>query len=198
MTSSVLGLGAAALGSASFGSKAKEKMVNTPMPSYKDYLSGYMNTMLGDVEKPRKAANALLETGSVLGAKGQFYYGSAPEKTPKGSLVLRGPDISYQTTDKSGSAHATMPTYQVVNLNKLISQATAQSTPQAPASTETPQLTLDLTQGGKKNVLNRADIKYAKEQGATGQEIRQAVESQDIRMSARAKARLYKENKDKK
>lgn len=187
-------MGAATLGADSMSGvikPKKQKMVKTPMPSYEDYLAGYMNTMMGGGPKKGQGSyTALMGGGPVLGKSGQFYYGKAPEKIPQGSMVLRGPDVNYQTADKwSGSTNKTMPTFQVVQMAAPVSQGTP---------TEKPQLSLDLTRGGKANVLNRADIKYAKEQGATRKEIRQAVETGDIRMSARAKARLYKENKDKK
>lgn len=68
-----------------------------------------------------------------------------------------------------------------------------------PESTATPKaselLGLNLAVGGKADVLNRKDIKDALESGMTKKEIRKEVKEQDIRMSAKAKAQLFKKKK---
>lgn len=51
---------------------------------------------------------------------------------------------------------------------------------------------LNLAAGGSADILNRKDIRAAKESGMTRKEIRQAVKEGDVRVSAKAKAALYK------
>lgn len=171
------------------GKQKQTKMVNAPQPSYEDYMRGLGAAIMGTAPNPKQAYENYYK-GNVLGGSGQFYYGKAPEKVPQGSLVLRGPDVQYQGYSKvgGGSFNASMPTYQVIQAAALAPQGAADGR-QKPA--------IDLSRGGKANVLNRADIKYAMEQGATRKEIRQTAEAQGIRMSAKAKARLYKEKKEK-
>ena len=51
---------------------------------------------------------------------------------------------------------------------------------------------LDLGVGGSGDVLNRKDIRAARESGMSRRDIRQAVKEGDIRMSAKARAQLFK------
>lgn len=57
------------------------------------------------------------------------------------------------------------------------------------------QSSLNLAVGGPSNMLNTKDIKAARQEGMSNKEIRQAVRSEDIQMSARARARLFKDKK---
>lgn len=51
---------------------------------------------------------------------------------------------------------------------------------------------LDLGVGGRGDVLNRRDIRAARESGMSRRDIRQAVKEGDIRMSAKARAQLFR------
>jgi len=191
MSSSVLGLGAATLGAMSEGMSAmsgvikpkKQKLVKAPQPSAEDYMKGYINLLMGNTkatEEQRVAASFGKE--GVLGASGQFYYGQAPTKIPEGSVVVQGPGVQMQgRTVNAGSYNYTMPTYQILQAQGM-----------APAA---PKTSLYLGRTGSEDVLNRGDIKYAMKQGATRQEIKQAVKERDIKMSAKAKAKLFKNSK---
>lgn len=188
MSSSVLGLGAAALGAANLGARSlgskPGKMVRVSQPSHEDYMQGYSSMMSGPNKKlysEKERVKALFGGAPIIGGTGEFYYGGMPKKIPQGYTLMRGPDIGIPgPTIKGRSYGSTKETYRLVQLPT----AAQQEQPQG-------QLKLDLTQGGKKNVLNRADIKYAKEQGATRSDIRQAVEAQNMPMSKAAEARLY-------
>lgn len=160
------------------GSQSKPRLVSTPLPSIEDYYKGL---------EPLLVSGGLGEQkGGVLGGGGQFYYGAAPGKIPEGSLVLRGPDLKYGSVGgKSGHSWQSMPTYQVVPGGMM----------GGPGMQQGP--TLDLGRAGRENVFNTGDLKYAREQGMTRKEIRKAAESQGVRMSAKAKARLYKAKKEK-
>jgi len=202
MSSSVLGLGAAALGAASLGARSlgnkPGKMVKVPQPSEKDYQLGRLGLIFGDTSKFYSSDKDRIKAafgGPIIGGSGQFYYGEAPTQVPKGFMALRGPDISTQGQNPlGGSFRSNVETYSLVPLQQLQGQTQPDK---AARELPKPLPQLDLAQGGKKNVLNRADIKYAQQQGATRKEIRQTVEAQNIRMSAKAKANLYKNKKNK-
>lgn len=193
MSSSVLGLGAAAMGAASLGADSLKnkppKTVKVPQPSAKDYQLGQMGLIWGDTNKfyssNKEMIKAAFGSGPVIGGTGEFYYGAAPLSVPKGYTALRGPDISVQGRNvNSGSTTNSIETYRLVPLQQLPQQQKTSSS-------------LDLSQGGRDDRLNRADIKHAMKQGMSIKDIRKTAEAEGIRMSAKAKARLYKAKKDK-
>ena len=189
--SSVLGLGASALGAAAMGAssfrgKGKQKQVRTPQPSSQDYLESYMTTIRDQKISDKKRAEALFG-GSVKSVSGDFYYGGPPKKIPEGAFVVQGQPLTQATRDpQRGYYTREIDTYQVIK-----PQVKEMPRPQEQA----PQLRLDLTQGGRDDRLNRKDIKHAVAQGASMKDIRQAAKSQDIRMSAKAKSMLQKGKK---
>lgn len=199
MSSSVLGLGAAALGAASLGARSlgnkPGKMVKVPQPSAKDYQLGQMGLIWGDTNKfyssDKDRIKAAFGSGPVIGGSGKFFYGGSPTRVPEGYTVLRGPDISVQGRNvNSGSYNTNVETYRLVRLQQPQPQGEPRSDVEAREMPK-PLPQLDLSQGGAKNLLNLADVKHAKQQGATRQEIRKAAEAQDIRMSKAVAANLY-------
>lgn len=221
MSSSVLGLGAAALGAASLGARSlgnkPGKMVKVSQPSHEDYMQGYSSMMRGPNKKlysEKERVKALFGDAPIIGGTGEFYYGGMPKKIPQGYTLMRGPDVGIPGPMIKGQSYgSTKETYRLVRLpqpqvrqgqvqGQAEGQPQEQGQPQFRSGVEArempkPLAHLDLNQGGKRNVLNTADIKHAKQQGATRREIRNTVEAQGIRMSAKAKARLYKEKKNK-
>lgn len=253
MSSSVLGLGAAGLGAAAMGRFGggqvnKQKKVSTPQPSAQDYLNSYMSTILNQKISEKRRVGALFG-GPIKSATGNFFYNEAPKKIPEGAFVVRGEDINIQQSSvNAGSSTKTIPTYQVIRpqgtqqqptqttqteplrlnlshggrvdvlntkdiqqaveggatLQQIRQTARAQDLRVAPKAQEmlrpqqqqTPQLRLDLSQGGRVDVLNRQDIKHAVAQGATMQDVRQAARAQDLRVSAKAKSMLQKDKKN--
>ena len=198
MSSSVLGLGAAALGAANLGARSlgskPGKMVKVSQPSREDYMQGYSSMLRGPNKKlysEDERIKAAFGNAPIIGGTGEFYYGGMPKKIPQGYTLMRGPDVGIPGPMIKGQSYgSTKETYRLVQLPTAPQQEQPQPIPQ-------PQLKLDLTQGGKKNVLNSTDIKHAQQQGISRKEIKRAVKSQDIRMSAKAKARLYKDKKKK-
>lgn len=187
MSSSVLGLGAAGLGASAVEMPGiKQKSAPEVNPSAQDYFNSYLSLMfdVGQPKSDKRRTQAFL--GSPLKcATGNFYYNEAPEKVPEGAFVVRGQDISAQQSSvNAGSLTKTIPTYQVVHTQP------AEKKPESVALE--PQLRMDLSQGGKVNVLNRKDIKHAVTQGASMKEIRQAANSQNLKASAKAKSMLRK------
>jgi len=190
MSSSVLGLGAASLGAAALGSPKfktdKPKKTSAPQASAQDFLNSYMSLIWGEYKGSEKEKISATFGGPLKSASSGIYYREAPSKLPQGSVVVRGQDVNVQMRGKNeGSYTKAIPTYQVLQTQpKQLEQ-------------QQPQLKLDLGQGGKKNKFNTKDINYALEQGASRKEIKQAVKSQDIQMSAKAKSALFKEKKKK-
>ena len=190
MSSSVLGLGAASLGAAALGlpkfKTDKPKKTSAPQASAQDFLNSYMSLIWGEYKGSEKEKISATFGGPLKSASSGIYYREAPSKLPQGSVVVRGQDVNVQMRGKNeGSYTKAIPTYQVLQTQpKQLEQ-------------QQPQLKLDLGQGGKKNKLNTKDINYALEQGASRKEIKQAVKSQDIQMSAKAKSALFKEKKKK-
>lgn len=187
MSSSVLGLGAAGLGASAMRTPGvKQKSASKVNPSAQDYFNSYLSLMFG-VGQPKsdKRQMQAFFGGPLKSATGNFYYNEAPKKVPEGAFVVRGQDISVQQSSvNAGSSTKTIPTYQVVRTQP------AEKKPE-PAAPE-PQLRMDLSQGGKVDVLNRKDIKHAVAQGASMKEVRQAARTQDLRVSAKAKSMLQK------
>lgn len=195
MSSSVLGLGAAGLGSAAmrmpgFKKENKSKKVSASQGSAQDYLNSYMAAISNQKLSEKRRVDAFFG-GPVKSLSGNFYYGEAPKKIPEGAFVVQGQSIGVPGRGPNeGSFTKEIETYQIVR-----PQA---AQPQPAKTTQTEPLRLDLSQGGRVDVLNRKDIKHAVAQGATMKEVRQAAKSQDLRVSAKAKSMLQKDKQNKK
>jgi hypothetical protein len=132
-------------------------MVKVPMPSVEDYREGQLSLLLGQTGTKRQQEAAILG-GSVLGGSGRFIYGQPPEKAPKGSLVLRGPDIQMQSSNKwSGSTTSSIPTYQIVS-----------TIPQQPEVRKP----IGTSAGKNAEYFGAADFKAAQQEGYSNKQIR--------------------------
>jgi hypothetical protein len=198
MPASVLGLGAAAMGAAAFGADAMmgfdkpkdQKKTKVTQPSAEDYLQGYLGLAYGKTNKLYSSQDdrikASFGTGPVIGAAGNIFYGGQPTEVPKGYTAMRGPDISVKGRGRNeGMTTRNVETYTLLPLQQ----------PQQPQQKK--ESSIDLTQGGRGNRLNTKDINYAMEQGKSLKDIRQTVKSEGTRMSAKAKAQLFKNKKNK-
>jgi len=182
MSSSVLGLGAAGLGAAAMGRAGKQKKVSVPQPSAQDYLNSYMATLSNRKLSDKQRAAALFG-GPVKSVSGNFYYGEAPKKIPEGAFIVQGQTIGLPGANRNVGSYTTpIETYQVIR---------PQSTQQQPTqTTQTEPLRLNLSHGGRVDVLNTKDIQQAVEGGATMQQIRQTARAQDLRVAPKAQEML--------
>jgi hypothetical protein len=181
MSSSVLGLGAAAMGAAGMGTAGKQKRVSVPQPSAQDYLKSYMATMSNQKLSDKRRADAMFG-GPVKSVSGNFYYGEAPKKIPEGAFIVQGQTIGLPGTNRNVGSYTTpIETYQIIR---------QQRTQQPAETTQTPQLRLNLAQGGRVDVLNTKDIQHAIEGGATLQQVRQTARAQNLQVAPIAQEML--------
>ena len=193
MSSSVLGLGAAALGAAALGmpgfkNAKKQEKSKAAQPSAQDYLNSYLSLMFGDYKGSSEEKIDAAFGGPLKSMSGNFYYGEAPTDLKKNQFVIPGQDIKIQTrTPNAGMQSQTVSTYQLGQITP----------PKKEADKQEPPMKLNLSHGGKSNVLNTKDIKAALKEGASLKEIKKAAKSQDIKTSAKAKSMLRKAKKNK-
>lgn len=170
------------MGASGMGRVNKQKKVSAPQPSAQDYLNSYMSAISNQKLPEKKRIDAFFG-GPFKSVSGDFYYGGAPKKIPEGAFVVQGQPVSIQGTNfNAGSYNKQIETYQVIR---------PQGTQQQPTqTTQTEPLRLNLSHGGRVDVLNTKDIQQAVEGGATLQQIRQTAKTQNLQVAPKAQEML--------